>query len=318
LSVDRMNGKQASKRLGTGAMVFALALLTGGRSAEQESAAAPPALRCPAAVGQGQSLVLRLEAGEGAEPRATFQRRTVPMLPVEGGWVAAFGFELATSPGKYPLVVDYRSGGARRELARTITVKSRYYPLQHITMRASTARQYNRELSAKARAIINRAIRGGEPMPQWTERFIVPTTGRYSTAFGVRRIRNGRDRYRHTGVDIAGPRGRAILAANHGTVRAAGHYVLFGRAVVIDHGAGVSTLYLHMDKLDVEEGQQVRRGQLIGRMGDTGAATGPHLHWSFYVHSVPVDAMQWTRDPALALGPSKPAGGARGTAAGGE
>src|SRR4030095_4593059 len=98
--------------------------------------------------------------------------------------------------------------------------------------------------------------------------------------------------------------GRAIVAANEGVVRIAGTFKLFGNAVVIDHGAGVTTLYLHMSALDVSEGDSVRRGQLIGRMGATGAATGSPLHWSLYVYGTAVEPLQWPRDPSLA----RPAG----------
>jgi murein DD-endopeptidase MepM/ murein hydrolase activator NlpD len=254
-----------------------------------------------ASVGQGQSLVVWLAAGAGAAPKATFAVRTVVMARAGSRWLAVFPVPLEMRPGSQTVTVTYRGEGRLARVSRSCRVRAVAYPHQQIRMRAQVARLYDRSVSGEERRIVNRAIHGVEPAPLWRGQFAVPTSGRYSTAFGTRRVRNGRVSYRHKGIDISAPEGRAIVASNDGVVRVAGRFHLFGNCVVIDHGAAVTTLYLHMSALEVSEGERVRRGALIGRVGDTGAATGPHLHWSLYVHGVAVDPVQWTIDPALAV-----------------
>jgi murein DD-endopeptidase MepM/ murein hydrolase activator NlpD len=267
-------------------------------------AAAPPleqaALQMPPSVAQGQSVILRLAAGPSAAPRVRFQGKEFPLVGAGSVWMAVLAAPLELSPGRYPVAVSYLARGRRQGIARSLRVRYEEYPHQVITMRGPVASLYSRSVTGDEQVVVNRAIHGAEPRPLWSAPFVVPTSGRYSTAFGVHRVRNGRTAYRHKGVDIGGPEGRAIVAANDGIVRIAGTFKLFGNCVVLDHGAGVTTLYLHMSALEVEEGEPVRRGQLIGRMGATGAATGSHLHWSLYVHGTAVQPLQWPRDPSLA------------------
>jgi murein DD-endopeptidase MepM/ murein hydrolase activator NlpD len=223
------------------------------------------------------------------------------MVRVGDRWLAPLAASLQMKPDRYPVVAGYTAGDQTREVASTLTVKERKYPLQRLTMARSTAARYTHSGVKKERETYVAALRNGTDEPLWRGLFSIPTAGRFSTAFGVRRIRNGTVRYRHAGADIAGPEGRVIVAANHGVVRLSDEFILFGKTVILDHGAGVATAYLHMSRLDVKVGQAVRRGTPLGRMGATGAATGPHLHWSLYVRGVPVDPVQWTKDRGLAM-----------------
>ena len=120
-----------------------------------------------------------------------------------------------------------------------------------------------------------------------------------SSVFGSRRILNGKPRRPHNGVDVAAPRGSTIAAAADGVVALTHPDMFFtGKTVMIDHGLGIGTIYIHMDAIEVKKGALVRRGQLIGRIGMTGRATGPHLHWS----------LKWRKarlDPLLFTGPMR-------------
>jgi murein DD-endopeptidase MepM/ murein hydrolase activator NlpD len=257
-------------------------------------------LRVAASLGQGQSLVARLVGREAETPRATFRGRSVAMVRDGEAWLAVLAAPLELAPGSYPLVVEYREGGTLRSLQRAVKVREVGYPQQFITMAGRTAALYTSARARRERPVINAALRGETEEPVWRGRFSVPTSGRYSTAFGVRRVRNGRTAYRHRGIDIGAPKGRRIVAANDGEVRLARDLAVPGRAVVIDHGAGVTTMYMHMSVIGVREGDTVRRGQPIGQVGSTGASTGPHLHWGLYVRGVSVDPLQWVRDRSLA------------------
>ena len=126
----------------------------------------------------------------------------------------------------------------------------------------------------------------------WSEGFITPVEGRVSTRFGTGRVLNGKRRSPHSGVDIAAKKGVPIEVSNGGKVLLAYDFYLSGKTVVVDHGWGVCTIYAHMDRIDVREGQKVERGQTIGTVGTSGRSTGPHLHFGAFVRGVKVDPLK--------------------------
>ncbi|MDF0544760.1 M23 family metallopeptidase [Sphingobium sp. H39-3-25] len=132
----------------------------------------------------------------------------------------------------------------------------------------------------------------------WRQRFVWPRTGRISGLFGAQRIYQGTPGAYHGGVDIAAATGDVVVAPADGVViLAADHpFTLEGNLLMIDHGAGLNSAFLHLSRIDVREGEHVVKGQRIGAVGATGRATGPHLHW----------AMKWNDariDPLLIAGP---------------
>ena len=136
----------------------------------------------------------------------------------------------------------------------------------------------------------------------WRQRFAWPTTGRISTLFGSQRVyANGEAGSYHSGIDIARPTGTVVVAPADGVVvLAADHpFTLEGNLLMIDHGMGLGSAFLHLSRIDVRAGDPVRQGQPVGLVGMTGRATGPHLHWS----------LRWQDarlDPLLVAGPMPP------------
>jgi murein DD-endopeptidase MepM/ murein hydrolase activator NlpD len=124
-----------------------------------------------------------------------------------------------------------------------------------------------------------------------------PAPGIESGVFGSQRIDNGVPESPHFGVDMAAPVGTPIHAPAAGTVTVTGDYYLDGGFTLIDHGQGVSTCYLHQSRRLVAVGDRVTRGQLIGLIGQTGRATGPHLHWAMNWFQVKLDPSRSTRKP---------------------
>lgn len=132
----------------------------------------------------------------------------------------------------------------------------------------------------------------------WRQNFIWPRTGRISGLFGSQRIYQGAPGAYHGGVDIAGATGEPVMAPADGVVvLAADHpFTLEGNLLMIDHGHGLSSAFLHLSRIDVKAGDVVRQGQRIGAIGATGRATGPHLHWGMKWHDARID-------PLLLAGP---------------
>ena len=129
-----------------------------------------------------------------------------------------------------------------------------------------------------------------------TQNFLVgfqwPILGRISGVYGSQRILNGKPRSPHNGVDIAAPKGSTVLATAKGTI-ALVHQDMFysGKTVMIDHGHGLSSIYIHMSEILVKQGQLVTKGEAIGAVGMTGRATGPHLHWGISLFGTHLDPM---------------------------
>jgi murein DD-endopeptidase MepM/ murein hydrolase activator NlpD len=129
----------------------------------------------------------------------------------------------------------------------------------------------------------------------WQRPFVSPTPDCLNGRFGVKRYHNGvySGNY-HKGVDLRAPLGRPVLATAGGTVEIAKMFRLHGGTVGLDHGQGVASIYIHLSRLGVQPGQRVQAGSVIGWVGATGFANGPHLHWGLYVHGLPVNPEQWT------------------------
>ena len=143
---------------------------------------------------------------------------------------------------------------------------------------------------AEENALI-RAARDASGLRPWFETgFVMPSEGRISGIFGSQRILNGEPRNPHNGLDIAAPTGTPVVAAADGTVSLTHEGMYFsGKTVMIDHGLGLESVYIHMSKIHVEDGQNVRQGDLIGEIGSTGRSTGPHLHWGVSWYSTRLD-----------------------------
>ncbi len=152
------------------------------------------------------------------------------------------------------------------------------------------------------KALINEARALFTEESHFRSGFIWPVQGRVSGVYGSQRVLNGEARAPHLGVDIAAPKGSLVVASADGVVSLAYNGMFFsGNVMVIDHGLGLGTIYAHLERLLVKEGQKVEQGQPIGTVGATGRVTGPHLHWGVNLFRVGLD-------PAL-LVPPMPATG---------
>lgn len=147
-----------------------------------------------------------------------------------------------------------------------------------------------------ARINAARAMRTGAE--GWRQSFLWPVVGRISTLFGSQRIYRGEPGAYHSGIDIARPTGTVVLAPADGVVILAAEkpFTLEGNLLMIDHGMGLNSAFMHLSRIDVKLGQRVRRGQPIGAVGMTGRATGPHLHWGLKWRNARID-------PLLLAGP---------------
>jgi murein DD-endopeptidase MepM/ murein hydrolase activator NlpD len=144
-------------------------------------------------------------------------------------------------------------------------------------------------------AQINAARRVQHESDGWRQRFIWPARGRISGLFGSQRVYSGEPGSPHSGVDVAGGQGATVVAPASGTVilAAASPFTLEGNLLMIDHGMGLNSAFLHLSRIDVRVGDVVMQGQRVGAIGMTGRATGPHLHWSMKWSDEKIDPMRF-------------------------
>ena len=144
---------------------------------------------------------------------------------------------------------------------------------------------------AREQALVTEARLRDDPRTDFTQAFIWPVEGRISGRFGNQRVYNGSPGAAHSGMDIAAVNGTPVKAPAAGVVTFTGNLYLTGGTVLLDHGHGVSSNFLHLSRMDVAVGDSVQQGEVIGAVGATGRATGPHLHWGMNWLDVRIDPL---------------------------
>ncbi len=210
-----------------------------------------------------------------------------------------------TEPGSYSLII--RAGNEEQGsdiLSADILISDKEFLTSQFSMPASRTEGWTAERLAEDREKVRLARETTEPYPLWTERFINPLEGRITSEYGAIRIINQNPPRRHSGIDIATEEGEPIIAPNRGVVRLSEFLLSGGYTVIIDHGMGLSSTYMHLHELAVKTGEVVERGEKIGTVGMTGYATGPHLHWEVNIGQVPVNPEQLLDNELLWIPPA--------------
>lgn len=231
-------------------------------------------------------------------PRVTYQRKPVLVVREDDArWIAIVGIPLTAKPGAQQVSVD---GGSTGELS--FTVGPRTYKEQRITLKnkeqvspsPANVKRFERELAEQLKAYDQFSPRQPSNLL-----FDPPVDGPLSSPFGLRRFFNGEERNPHSGLDFAVGAGTPIKSPAVGKVILVGDYFFNGKTVFVDHGQGLISMFCHMSKVDVKVGDELARGGIVGRVGATGRATGPHLHWNVSLNGVRVD-------PSIFIGKYRP------------
>jgi murein DD-endopeptidase MepM/ murein hydrolase activator NlpD len=204
-------------------------------------------------------------------------------------WFALAGASLETKPGAYPIQLHGETfagqsagppDGQAISFEKKIRVERQRYPRMQLKVPGrytapSPEDQHQIEQDKETKAQVFETVSAGR---EWKGSFAAPVNADISDVFGVERVFNGSVQSTHQGLDFRVPSGTPVAAVNSGRVILARPLFFEGNCVVIDHGQGLLTLYLHLSKFSVKEGDDVSKGQPIGLSGGTGRATGPHLH----------------------------------------
>ena len=265
----------------------------------------PPKLQVPPetlVVGQGRTLALFLQADEPlSNVQGQLFDKTFTFYPTisQNLYRSFFGIGVTSAVQNYPLKVSATDLAGNQvdqtlqaEVTKTTFARGGYITLSPQKQRIMTDRSKSQEDNAKRGVAYTKANQESEQL--WEGKFIRPTEGRLTSPFGKYREYNTGVRRHHYGTDIANVTGTAIYASNRGIVTLAEGLHIYGNAVILNHGQGVSTSYNHLSDIHVKVGEYVEKGQCIGLMGATGQATGSHLHWGMVVHGVAVAPEEWT------------------------
>ena len=206
-----------------------------------------------------------------------------------------------TSPGEYDLYIYEDSTDQLLDTLR-YTVAEKTFERQDLTVSSSTASLKSDDNYSKDAAKFGDAKTYSVGEKLWEGTFLQPVEGRISTEYATIRYVNGGDESsRHSGLDIAAPRGTPVLAANNGIVTFASDLIVSGNVIVLDHGYGLFTSYVHLDELYVEKGDTITKGDIIGAVGSTGYSTGPHLHWTVWKNGVYLNPWKFIDEDPLAV-----------------
>ena len=276
------------------------------------AAPAPRISLSPARAPQGSVVVVTVTSPAPLEsPVLVDGERRIRLEPAGAGrWAALLGVDFEAAPGGRTIRVEGDAADGRKvAVPAELRVVSRKFAVQRLTVDPKFVEPppEEKERIERDRAAFARAFASSVPGRLWSGSFRRPTEGEIRGNFGARRVYNGRTRSRHAGLDVAAASGAPVRASAGGRVALAGDFYFSGGSVVLDHGDGLFTMYFHLSRLDVKDGDVVAAGQRIGAVGATGRATGPHLHWAARLLGARVDPAALL---ALAVprGPEPPGG----------
>jgi murein DD-endopeptidase MepM/ murein hydrolase activator NlpD len=243
----------------------------------------------------GGVAVVDLGTGETA-PNVRYQSKPVLVIKEDQQrWIAIVGIPLSVKPGTQQISVNGSQAlsfqvGNKHYTEQRITIKNQ----QQVNPNAANLKRIQRELAEQTSA-----YQQFSPRQPSNLLFDKPVNGPLSSPFGLRRFFNGEERNPHSGLDFAANSGTPIKAPAAGKVILIGNYFFNGKTVFVDHGQGLISMFCHLSAIGVKIGDELPRGGVLGKVGATGRATGPHLHWNVSLNDARVD-------PAIFIGAFKP------------
>lgn len=240
----------------------------------------------------GGVVLVPLTANSKKAPEVYYNAKRVMVIPYaekSSQWLAVVGIPLSTPVKTQKIVVKTPEGTQTQRFA----LNSKAYKKDFIQLKDTN--KVNPDPDAEKRiekeyiAINTYKYTWSDHPPQTLQFSSPPVRGRLSTNFGLQRYFNEQPRAPHGGLDIAVPQGTIVRAPSDGKVIATGNYFFNGNTVFVDHGQGLVTMYCHLNTISVKPGEKVLKGATLGTVGQTGRATGPHLHWTVLLNGAAVN-----------------------------
>jgi murein DD-endopeptidase MepM/ murein hydrolase activator NlpD len=242
---------------------------------------------------RGDIILLSIRAGREEMPRVTWMNREIALVYSEaaGAWQGFLASDLNQKKGTYKATLRMPSSDIGktfdiRVIDKDYGVRNLTLPREKVELDAESLKRVKAET-----AVVSALWSAPEPAPAWSGIFLMPVDGDVAGTFGKRSVINNLERSPHTGVDQRGDAGTAVRAINNGRVVLIADHFFTGNSIFLDHGGGIISMYFHLNKVIVKEGDVIIKGQTIGLVGATGRVTGPHLHWGIRVNGARVNPL---------------------------
>jgi len=244
-------------------------------------------------ISKGDLIFVRIKAEKGEKVRLKWRGKEISLIPDPDGrsWRGFLAADLNVRSGRYKTLVTVSPSGYKKQL--DIEVVDKDYGVRNLTLPEAmvTLDEETLKRVRKESDIINGLWGLPSSVAVWSGFFIKPIEGEVVGTFGTGSIINNQPRSPHTGVDLKGEEGTPVKAINDGKVILICDHFFTGKSIFLDHGADVISMYFHLQEIDVKEGDMVSKGQVIGLVGSTGRATGPHLHWGMRISGARINPL---------------------------
>ncbi|NLD37841.1 MAG: M23 family metallopeptidase [Desulfatiglans sp.] len=240
---------------------------------------------------QGGVIHLKIHEKKGERPELRWLEKEVYLLyrpdkKIYEGFIAA---DLEQKPGTYDLTLLFKPSAIEKH--HKIKILHKDYGVRRLTLPPGQVNLSEKDLVRvnSEKEIIDRLWAEPDTPVLFNAPFIMPIESEIIGPFGRRSVINDQPRSPHTGVDLRGKKGTPVKASNEGRVVFTGDHFFTGNTVIIDHGAAIFTMYFHLDKINVNNNELIKQGDILGTVGSTGRSTGPHLHWGVRVNNMRID-----------------------------
>ena len=235
-------------------------------------------------------------------PVVEYNDKRVAVIKEDGKFIAVIGIPLNT---KIATQTIWQQIPGKKAYA--FKIKDKKYRVQKLTIKnkrkVTPHNQDQERIEAESFDFAKTLDHWSDKHAAFTENFIAPVNGYITSTYGLKRIYNGIPKSPHTALDIAASLGTPIKSTASGRVINIHHRFYTGNTVVIDHGQGLMSLYAHLNKFKVKNGQWVKQGDVIGTVGQTGRVTGPHLHWALYLNQTSIDPLLFINKKTITTKP---------------
>jgi murein DD-endopeptidase MepM/ murein hydrolase activator NlpD len=248
-------------------------------------------------IGQGETTTIRIRGYFASSATASCDGRNYLLVADGDSFWGVIGAAGDAETGVHAITVRLSdaNGDAIGQLATQVTVVDMGYPVENIDLPAEVNNSLDPALIQQENDARASTFAQFTAQKLWSGPFIWPVAEVIVSPYGIRRSYNGGPvNSFHQGIDLAADEGVPVAAGNSGRVAYVGSGPTHGNSVLIDHGDGVFSGYNHMSAFNVQVGQMVNKGDIVGFVGSTGMATGPHVHWEILVRGLPVDPVPWT------------------------
>ena len=244
---------------------------------------------------QGGVSLITIRSTPWEHPKVTWLNKKVHLIPNESNtyWKGFLAVDLTKKPGYDQVIVSMNPSDQTAQIKMEIVSKD--YGLSRLTLPKHMVELDDKTLQRvlKEQKKMRKLWEAPHPNLLWKGTFIRPVPGKVISPFGTKRIINDQPRSPHSGIDMRGQTGTPIKTMNHGKIVLTDDFFFSGKSVVIDHGGEILSMYFHLNKILVQHGEYVKKGQVIGLIGSTGRASGPHLHWGIRLNRARVDPMMF-------------------------